>query len=179
MNRPDPSAPAPAAAPVLHSADLPAVPGAAPALSKLDSALLNILVKDGRASFADIARQLGISRAHARARVQALQASGVIELFGAVINPEKLGQVVSTFLDIQVSPVALESVAQELADCHEVVSLYIMSDLRSLHVHALTDSVQTFEAFVRRHLFNRPEILSVDCKTLLTRVKNRRGGARL
>lgn len=28
-------------------------------LSRLDSALLNILVKDGRASFADLARQLG------------------------------------------------------------------------------------------------------------------------
>ena len=48
-----------------------------PSLSKLDSALLSILVKDGRASFADIARQLGISRAHARARVQALQATTV------------------------------------------------------------------------------------------------------
>lgn len=148
-------------------------------LSKLDSALLSILVKDGRASFADIARQLGISRAHARARVQALVASGVIELFGAVINPEKLGKVLSTFLDIQVAPVALEAVAQELADCKEVVSLYIMSDLKSLHVHALTEGVQDFEAFVRRHLFNRPDILAVDCKTLLTRVKHRRGGARL
>jgi Lrp/AsnC family leucine-responsive transcriptional regulator len=43
----------------------------------------------------------------------------------------------------------------------------------------LTEGVQDFEAFVRRHLFNRPEILAVDCKTLLTRVKHRRGGARL
>jgi DNA-binding Lrp family transcriptional regulator len=160
---------------------MPAQTSASPdaGLSRLDSALLSILVKDGRASFADIARQLGISRAHARTRVHALQDSGVIELFGAVINPEKLGKVVSTFLDIQVAPVALEPVAQELADCKEVVSLYIMSDLKSLHVHALTDSVQTFESFVHRHLFNRPEILSVECKTLLTRVKHRRGGARL
>lgn len=150
-----------------------AVPG------KLDRALLNLLVKDGRASFADLARTLGISRAHARARVQALQAAGVIELFTAVINPEKLGQVHSTFLDIQVAPAALQALAQELADCPEVVSLYIMSDLRSLHVHALTDGVPAFEDFARRHLFNRPEILSLDCKTLLSRVKNRRGGARL
>lgn len=149
------------------------------ALSKLDSALLNILVKDGRASFADIARQLGVSRAHARTRVQGLVSSGVIELFGAVINPEKLGKVISTFVDIRVAPAALERVAQELADCNEVVSLYIMSDLQSLHVHALTDSYETFDAFVRQHIFNRPEILSVDCKTLMTRVKNRRGGARL
>lgn len=148
-------------------------------LSKIDSALLNILVKDGRASFADIARQLGVSRAYARARVQMLVSSGVIELFGAVINPEKLGKVISTFLDIRVAPAALEAVSQELADCHEVVSLYIMSDLQSLHVHALTDSMETFDAFVRKRIFNRPEILSVDCKTLMTRVKNRRGGARL
>lgn len=148
-------------------------------LSKLDSALLNILVKDGRASYAEIARQLNISRAHARARVQALQSNGVIELFGAVINPEKLGKVISTFLDVKVAPAAMDRISKELAACNEVVSLYIMSDLQSLHVHALTDSYETFDAFVRRHLFNRPEILSVDCKTLMTRVKNRRGGSRL
>jgi len=148
-------------------------------LNRLDSDLITILVKDGRASFADIARQLGISRAHAGARVNALQESGVIELFGAVINPEKLGKVVSTFLDVQVSPVALEPIAQELADCKEVVSLYIMSDLKSLHIHVLTDTTRSFEAFVHRHLFNRPEILSIESKTLLTRVKHRRGGARL
>lgn len=157
----------------------PATEAADVALSKLDSALLNILVKDGRASFADMARQLGVSRAHARTRVQALVSNGVIELFGAVINPEKLGKVISTFVDIRVAPAALERVAQELADCNEVVSLYIMSDLQSLHVHALTDSYETFDAFVRQHIFNRPEIVSVDCKTLMTRVKNRRGGARL
>lgn len=149
------------------------------ALSKLDSALLNILVKDGRASFADIARQLNISRAHARARVQALQKSGVIELFGAVINPEKLGKVISTFVDVKVAPAAMDRISKELADCNEVVSLYIMSDLQSLHVHALTDSYESFDTFVQQHIFNRPEILSVDCKTLMTRVKNRRGGTRL
>jgi Lrp/AsnC family leucine-responsive transcriptional regulator len=159
-------------------------PGPAPMTSnhpmnKLDSALLNLLIKDGRASFADIARQLGISRAHARTRVQALVSSGVIELFSAVVNPEKLGKVISTFVDLRVTPVALEPLSQELADCPEVVSLYIMSDLQSLHVHTLTDSYETFDAFVRKHLLNRPEILSVDCKTLMTRVKNRRGGARL
>lgn len=148
-------------------------------MNKLDSALLNILIKDARASFADIARQLDISRAHARARVQALVESGVIEQFSAVVNPEKLGKVVSTFIDLRVAPVALEPISEELANCPEVVSLYIMSDLQSLHIHTLTDSVETFDAFVRKHLFNRPEILSVDCKSLLSRVKNRRGGARL
>lgn len=148
-------------------------------MNKLDSALLSILIKDARASFADIARQLNISRAHARTRVQALVDAGVIEQFSAVINPEKLGKVISTFVDLKVSPVAIEPIAQELANCPEVVSLYIMSDLQSLHIHTLTDSTEGFDTFVREHIFNRPEIISVECKTLLSRVKNRRGGARL
>lgn len=148
-------------------------------MNKTDAALINILIKDGRASFADIARQLGISRAHARTRVQSLVDSGVIELFSAVINPEKLGKVISTFIDLRVAPAAMEHLSQELADCPEVVSLYIMSDLQSLHIHTLTDNYETFDRFVRERIFNRPEILSVDCKTLMTRVKHRRGGARL
>ncbi len=148
-------------------------------MNKVDPALLNILIKDGRASFADIARKLGISRAHARTRVQALVDSGVIELFSAVVNPEKLGKVISTFIDLKVAPLAMNSLPQELADCPEVVSLYIMSDLQSLHIHTLTDSYESFDRFVRERIFNRPEILSVECKSLLTRVKNRRGGARL
>ena len=148
-------------------------------MNKLDSALLAILIKDARASFADIARQLDISRAHARTRVQALVESGVIEQFSAVVNPEKLGKVVSTFIDLKVTPARLEAIADELANCPEVVSLYIMSDLQSLHIHTLTDSYETFDAFVRQRIFNRPEILFVDCKTLMSRVKNRRGGARL
>ena len=40
-------------------AGIPAVPSNQ-GMNKLDSALLNLLIKDGRASFADIARQLGV-----------------------------------------------------------------------------------------------------------------------
>lgn len=148
-------------------------------MNKLDSDILSILVRDARTPFADIARELGISRAHARNRVQALVDSGVVEQFSAVVNPDALGKVVSAFIDLRVRPAELEAVAEELAGCPEVVSLYIMSDLQSLHVHTLTDTQDSFEAFVRRRIFNRPEILAADCKTLLARVKHRRGGARL
>jgi len=148
-------------------------------MNTTDTELLNLLIKDGRMSYADIARQLGVSRAHARTRVNALVEEGVIEQFTAVVNPEKLGKAISTFVDLRVAPAALQQVADELSACPEVVSLYIMSDLQSLHIHTLTDTYTSFDAFVRERIFNRPEILSVDCKSLMSRVKNRRGGARL
>jgi DNA-binding Lrp family transcriptional regulator len=148
-------------------------------MNKLDTELLNLLVKDGRASFADIARQLGISRTHARSRVQAMVDSGLIEQFTAVINPEKLGKIISSFVDLKVAPKSIEAIAEDLASQPEVVSLYIMTDLQSLHIHTLTDSYETFHRFVATHLFSKPDILSVNSSSLLKRVKHRRGGARL
>ncbi len=148
-------------------------------MNELDSALLKILIKDARISFADIARQLNVSRAYARARVQSLVEEGVIEKFTAVVNPEKLGKTISMFVDLKVSPQEIEKVAEELAALPEVVSLYIMSDLRSLHIHTLTDSYEEFDQFAKEHIFGRPEIISVESNSLLKRVKHRRGGARL
>lgn len=148
-------------------------------MNRLDTEIISLLIKDGRLSYAEIARQLGVTRAHVRDRVQALLDGGSIEQFTAVIDPEKLGKSVSAFLDIKASPNAIEDVAQALADQPEVISLYIMSDMRSLHVHTLTDSSDSLLDFASRQIYGRDGIVSVECLTLLKRIKNRVGGPRL
>jgi DNA-binding Lrp family transcriptional regulator len=148
-------------------------------VNKLDNALLNLLIKDGRISYADIARQLKISRTHARDRIKAMVESGLIEQFTAVTNPEMLGKTISSFIDIKVAPKLIETIAEDLASQPEVVSLYIMTDLQSLHIHTLTDSNEAFNRFVSAYLFSNSDILSINSTSLLKRVKHRRGGARL
>jgi DNA-binding Lrp family transcriptional regulator len=148
-------------------------------VNKLDSALLNLLIKDGRMSFAEIARQLKISRSHARDRTKDMIESGLIEQFTAVTNPEMLGKTISSFVDIKVAPRVIETIAEDLASQPEVVSLYIMTDLQSLHIHTLSVSNEAFNRFVSAHLFSNPDILSINSTSLLKRVKYRLGGARL
>lgn len=148
-------------------------------MNKFDADLLNLLVRDCRASFADLARELNVSRAYVRARVQALMEEGTIEQFTAVINPEKLGKVTSTFVDLKVKSQVIEALAENLSACPEVVSLYIMSDLQSLHIHTLTENQESFLHFAEKKFFGNPDVISVECKSLLKRVKHRRGGARL
>lgn len=148
-------------------------------MSPLDTKILSLLIKDGRASFAEIARALDVSRAHVRERVQRLLDEGVIEQFTAVVNPEKMGKAVSAFFDIKVAPQEIQSVARDLAAQPEVVSLYVMNDMQSLHMHTLTEDSAQLERFSAGNLFGRPGVLSIDCKTLMSRLKNRRGGPRL
>lgn len=148
-------------------------------MDTIDHEILARLVEDGRASYAEIARRLGISRANVRERVQRLRAQGVIENFTVVVNPEYLDKRISAFLDVQASPDWLPRLADELAGCDEVASLYVMSDMLSLHVHVLTADMQALEHFTQSRLFAREGILRVECKLLLSRVKHRRGGPRL
>ena len=148
-------------------------------MSPLDTKILGMLIKDGRATFADMARDLKVSRAHVRERVNRLIDEGVIEQFTAVVNPEKLGKAVSAFFDIKVSPAGIVQISQELAAQPEVVSLYIMNDMQSLHMHTLTEDMALLEQFSARHLFGKEGVRSVECKTLMSRLKNRRGGPRL
>lgn len=64
-------------------------------MNELDQGILNLLVRVARMTFADIARELGILRAHARHSMQALVDAGVIEQFAAVVNPDRMGRAVS------------------------------------------------------------------------------------
>lgn len=148
-------------------------------MTDLDQKILQILIDDGRRSFADIARELGISRVHVRDRVQKLITAGVIEKFTLIVNPDKIGSTVSAFFDVEVDPQGIEAIAEDLARQPEVRSLYIMSDMSSLHIHTLTEDSKALEAFAHRNLFSRKHIVKVNCKTLLSRIKNRRGGPRI
>lgn len=145
----------------------------------LDQKILQMLIDDGRRSFADIARELGVSRVHVRDRVLKLMADGVIEKFTLIVNPEKIGRTVSAFFDVEVDPQGIQAVAEDIALQPEVRSLYIMSDMTSLHIHTLTEDSQALEDFARRNLWSRQHIVKVNCKMLLARIKNRRGGPRI
>lgn len=144
-----------------------------------DREILALLVEDGRMSFADIGRSIGISRASARDRVQRLVEDGLIEKFTIVVNPGHLDKSVSAFFDVQVNARAIETLAATLAEQKEVASVYIMGDMCSLHMHVLVKDMGALEVFTHTHLFGHPDIEKVHCKLLMSRIKQRRGGPRL
>ncbi|MFV2196914.1 Lrp/AsnC family transcriptional regulator [Nocardiopsis sp. LOL_012] len=59
-------------------------------LDALDWRLVRLLLKDGRASYADLARQVGLSQAAARSRVVRLLSSGVVHVT-AIAEPSAAG----------------------------------------------------------------------------------------
>lgn len=144
-------------------------------IDSTDREIIKELNKNGRVSYTDLAKTIGLSRVAIQARINALMDDGVIERFTAIINPEKIGIAVSAFFNVEVEPKHLHEVAEQLADEPWVTSLYHMTGPSKLHMHALFADNQEMESFMRDKLYVLPGITSVESQVLIKRYKSRMG----
>jgi DNA-binding Lrp family transcriptional regulator len=144
-------------------------------LDDIDRQIVKALNANGRISYTDLAKEIGLSRVAIQARVNALLEEGVIERFTAVINPEKLGIAVSAFFNVEVEPKRLQSIADTLAEEAAVTSLYHMTGPSKLHMHGLFTNHKEMEIFLNEKLYKLPGVVSVDCQVLINRYKSRMG----
>ncbi len=61
-------------------------------LDKIDVQILKLLLKDGRKSFREIAKEVGTSPPTVSAKVNQLERLGVISKYTAILNPDLLGE---------------------------------------------------------------------------------------
>ncbi|WP_082235124.1 Lrp/AsnC family transcriptional regulator [Halobacillus massiliensis] len=140
-----------------------------------DKKILELLIEDGRLSYADIGKKLELSRVAVRSRVNQLTELGVIEKFTAVINSEKVGKEVSAFFEVDCEPRSLVEVAENLANNPYVASCYQMTGPSTLHMHVLVSDFTELESFVNKELYALEGITRVESHILLRRFKSRSG----
>lgn len=94
-------------------------------MDAVDRAVVDALRHDGRLSYAELARQLGISSSTAHERVAKLESSGVISGYRALVDPREIGAGVTAFIGIEPGENARdEDIATALENLSEVESCY-------------------------------------------------------
>ncbi|PSL48513.1 AsnC family transcriptional regulator [Salsuginibacillus halophilus] len=142
---------------------------------KYDQQILSLLTDNGRMSYVDIAKELGISRVAVRDRVQSMVDEGVIEKFSVVINSEKAGKEISAFFEVDCDPQYLVEVAESLVNKPSVASCYQMTGPSTLHMHVLVEDMAALETFINEELYTLDGITRVESHILLRRFKSRTG----
>lgn len=94
-------------------------------LDSVDERLITALALFPRAGMVQIARESGVARNTAQARLDRLLAAGVITGFGPEIDLRRLGYGVSAFVTIEIAQGRGPAVDQHLADIPEVVEAYM------------------------------------------------------
>lgn len=102
-------------------------------IDDLDRKIIQIITKNARIPFKDIATECNLSRAAIHQRVQRLIDSGVITGSGYIVNPKMLGFQVCTYIGITLERGSLykEVTAQleqipEIIECHYTLGPYTM-----------------------------------------------------
>lgn len=94
-------------------------------LDKIDHAILDVLVHDGRVSMTDLAARVGLSKTPVIARVRRLEAEGVIVGYRAELSAKKLGLDHIAFLELRLSDTreqalhAFNAAVREIAEVEE------------------------------------------------------------
>jgi len=96
-------------------------------LTAADEALLSLLREDARASTAQVARRLGLSRTTVQSRIERLQRSGVIAGYTVRVADEYERDRIRALILLTVLPKQMTSVVEALRAMPEVRSLQSVS----------------------------------------------------
>lgn len=94
-------------------------------IDELDARLIALLAAEPRIGVLECSRRLGVARGTVQARLDRLQARGVIRGFGPEIEPAALGYGVTAFVILQIRQArGHDPVAERLAEIPEVLEIH-------------------------------------------------------
>ena len=110
-------------------------------ITPADEQLLSLLREDARASTADIARKLGLSRTTVQNRIARLEEQGVIRGYTVRVDDEYERSRIRAHILITLRPKQMPAVVKALQAMHEVRVLYSISGGFDLIAQAVAASV--------------------------------------
>ena len=119
-------------------------------LDAIDDTIIRALQRDGRASYAELAPQVGLSAPAVRQRIQRLTESGVLQVV-AVTDPLALGFPVMALVGISVDG-DIRTVADAVAELHEVIYVVLTSGSFDLFAEVVCRTMDQLFAVVNDHL---------------------------
>ena len=97
-------------------------------IDELDARLIELLTAEPRVGVLEASRRLRVARGTIQARLDRLQARGVVTGYGPDIDPAALGQGVSAFVTLEIRQVGgHDPVADRLADIPEVLEVHTIT----------------------------------------------------
>ncbi|SNR70225.1 transcriptional regulator, AsnC family [Haloechinothrix alba] len=120
-------------------------------MNELDQRIVSYLVRDARASYAEIGHDVGLSAPAVKRRVDRLLDEGVLRGFTAVVDPEALGWGTEAFVEMRcagnVSPARIRGAVECLP---EVAAAYTVSGAADAIVHLRAASIHHMESALER-----------------------------
>ena len=142
--------------------------------SRIDRKILRTLQQDGRISFAELARQVGLSTTPCKERVKRLQREGVIRGFQAILDPAQLDAGLVVFVQIRLSRTSqdiFEAFTRSAYDLPEVQECYLVSGNFDYLIKARVADMTAYRKFLGETLLTLPGVHESTSYVVMEQVK--------
>jgi Lrp/AsnC family transcriptional regulator for asnA, asnC and gidA len=120
-------------------------------MDNLDTKIVSILQKDGRASNAGIAREVGVSEGTVRRRLKRLIDEQLINVV-ALLDPSRMGYSSEAIVGIQVDPDKIDESAEVIANLDEVSWVVVTTGTFDVFAWIAVQSSEGLGNFLRNKL---------------------------
>ncbi len=143
-------------------------------LDRYEKRILVALQADARLTNQDLARKVGLSPSACWRRVKALEDSGVILRYAAILDPKKIGIGESVFAHVSLTrhSKALGVEFAELMRAHpEVMECFFTSGTADILLRVATPSVSAYDEFLENVIFSAEGVSQVHSNFALRQIK--------
>jgi Lrp/AsnC family leucine-responsive transcriptional regulator len=144
------------------------------ALTRIDRHLLRLLQRDGRMSYAELARQVGLSTTPCKERVKRLERAGVIRGYQAVLEPKRLDAGLVVFVQIRLSRTSQEVFAEfkrSAAALPEVQECYLVTGDFDYLIKARVADMAAYRSFLGEKLLTLAGVQESTSYVVMEQVK--------
>jgi DNA-binding Lrp family transcriptional regulator len=145
-------------------------------LDRIDAALLLALTTNARASQVELANRVGLSSTAIARRQRALEESGVIQGYHAVLDLARVGLATTVLVRITLesqSEDALAAFEVAIAKCPSVIRCFLMSGRDDYIVTVVARDIEDYERIHRTELSRLPRIARIESSFALREVVSR------
>ena len=134
-------------------------------MDKIDKAILFELQRNGRLTNQELSERISMSPSPCLRRVRALEKSGIISGYCAIVDQEKYGCPINVFVSIKLDK-PTERIMREfearIEAIDDVMECYLMTGTHDYLLRVVCESLKSYEHLVRHTLTKLPNISSIE-----------------
>jgi DNA-binding Lrp family transcriptional regulator len=126
--------------------------------------ILSTLQKNARLTNLELAKQVGLSASPCLRRVKALENTGIISGYSAIIDQNKVDLSVNVFVQVSLerqSEEGLEVFEEKIIEYNEVMEAYLNTGEADYLLRIVVKDLQTYDKFLKENLTRIPGISSI------------------
>lgn len=146
-------------------------------LDSIDIHILEFLMKRGRATHIEVGDEVGLSPSAAYRRVQALEGSGVIRGYQAIVDQTAVGVEITVMVLVKLvsqSATCLDAFENAVSKCPNVTSCCMMAGELDYLLAVCAANVDDYEHIHKDQLSRLPGVARVESSFVVKRVFGRR-----